>query len=600
MHSHLPPATLPALRLVCRAARDELVDGRCTALKMRLRPQNSTASAVPATQALCGLAGRLPCLESLSVGGGGSGEDMGWGPPLLLEDCDELAAALERLPNPAALTALDLGCVGIAFDRQGRDCAFQRARASLRHLAAAVCRCQALRALRFEINNTPLDASHECLKALLVSAASRLPALIELSAAYSDHDFGVTASEQMSDWAERLPLQQLRVLELKEQMTDALLPVLLRLDVAPALTALRALTLDPRGVAQVLSALWRAPWVPQLTRLELKGLDASDDAVDALFAALPHNGAFAGAPPPLLRSIKELTVAASEVCVEEHHQGLVEDLRRLLAAANPATLEALALEDCQQGAAAALAERAGAFTALKRLRLDGRDFCRSVGDDGQVQLDCNRPAAAWRAIQAARFARLDSLDIGCAGWLLHAPERLGALLSAPWAASLMELSLWGSDQPLQAGAFTALSALPQLQRLQLNRIGLDAEELGDAFARGLTAGLAARLTDLRILAPSLEAGVLAALGLVPFERLERLAFKAFNHVLLLSELHALSTTGAPWLARLSKLELAASYRTRQAVWAASLDPSGPLRALHRGGGEVVWYPSCSYLIPHIV
>ena len=477
-----------------------------------------------------------------------------------------------------ALTALDLGEVRVSDDDGDAS------PASLRRLVAVLLRFQALRSLRFEVYaNTTSEIAPECVASLL-AAASRLPALTELGVAYCGEDMVDAASGQLSILAELPVVRRLQALELREMTSAALLPPLLAPAVASTLTALRALSVDLGGnEAKALHTLWRASFVSQLTRLEFTGLFASANHVEALLAALPPTS-----PAPLLRSIREIAAVLENVCHEENEGLLSADgLRRLLAAANPATLEALALDDCQQGAVALLAGRAGAFTALRRLRLNGRDFWLSESDveaDGEDDV----PAAqAWHAIQGAPFARLESLDVACAQWLLHTPERLGALLSAPWAASLVELSLRGSNQPLQAGAFAALSALPQLRRLLLANVGLEAAELEDAIASGVFAGLAARLTELTIDAPSADARVLVLLGIVPFERLDRLTYKASNDALLFLELQTLGYEGAAWLPRLSRLELCAR-RTRPYVVAAALDPNGPLCALHRGGGEVVW------------
>ena len=595
VRSHLPPAALCALRLVSRAARDELVDGRCTALNVWPRLHNSAAPALPVGDDFRNLhsLARLRGLASLRV--------VDCSCYLSLEDCDELAAALARLPNPLALTALDLGTLMIGYrvvtvhgddgDAEGGALAVSLWRL-IAGVAAVLPRFQALRSLRFAVESKKLpEVSQECFN-LLLAATSRLPALVELGAAYnylgeddSDDEDGA-ASLQLSVSAEQLPLRRLRALELTRAAAAALFPVLLTAAVASTLTALRALTVDLwLFELESLSELWSAPWLPQLTRLELKGMNRGDDGMDDLFAALPDDGAFAWAPAPLLRSIIELTVALDEDCGGEARPGLLsaDGLRRLLAAANPATLEALVLDDCQEGAAAVLAAHAGAFTALRRLRLDGRDFRRSATADG-----------SWHAMQLAPFAQLESLDICCAHWLFFRPERLGALLSAPWAASLVELTLQGSDQPLQAQAFAALSALPALRRLLLDEYkagpsgcwALRAPEVEDAIERGFFAGLAARLTELTIRARSADTRVLAALGSVRFERLERLSFQAWEEALLLFELRVLGADGAAWLARLARLELCA-WRTKAYVKAAARDPDGPLRALHRGGGKLV-------------
>lgn len=90
--------------------------------------------------------------------------------------------------------------------------------------------------------------------------------------------------------------------------------------------------------------------------------------------------------------------------------------------------------------------------------------------------------------------------------------------------------------------------------------------------------------------------MVAVLGSVAFERLERLTVKCESKALALVDLRVLGADGAPWLARLSRLELAARATTRESVWAAALDPDGPLRALHRAGGEVALLPDRRYSV----
>ena len=612
VRSALPPAALRALRLVCRAARDHLVDGRCRTLTFRLRAASCPRPALPATKALVGLAGRLRSLTRLDAAGCGSDDVDAWGVPLLLEDCDDLAAAIKRLPNPSALTALDLGCISVAYDRRRRRCTLQQSRAPLRRLGAAVGRCQSLRALRFEAHDGPADAAHACLVALLLAAASpRLPALAELSAAYSDQQ-GCGSVFLSRGLLERPPLlRRLEALELRQT-----LPWLLDAPLAPAaaahLTALRALRLDAGVYASdyAIAALWRAPreLLARLTHLAVAGLDPSDEAAAMFFGALETAVAEAAAAPaappapPLLGSIRTLRIGLALLCESPEHSGLISPgaLRTLLAAVNPSALEALLLDSCQEGCAEVLAARAGAFTALRRLRLDGRDFSLSLTTDGRVRMDCNRPAAHWRAMQEAPFPPLRSLDIGCGTWLLRRPKRLPALLSAPWAAALAELKLFGGDGAhypdgvaIPAHALEALSKLPALRRLRFDNVGVTAAALDEAAERGWLAGLAERLAELHITDRVMDADALAALGDVPFERLQRLTLRLRDRAMAMSDLEALAAAGAEagWLARLPWLGLCAADATPPAVWAAARDRDGPLRALHRGGGEVALLPN---------
>ena len=82
--------------------------------------------------------------------------------------------------------------------------------------------------------------------------------------------------------------------------------------------------------------------------------------------------------------------------------------------------------------------------------------------------------------------------------------------------------------------------------------------------------------------------MLAALARLRFQRLQRLSVTASSVALTLGGLEALGKAGAAWLARLARLELQAPDRVGDAVRAAALDPDGPLRALHRGGGELAF------------
>ena len=603
IRSKLPPAALRALRLVCHAARDDFVDGRCTALVVRARRLGGEALAeVPATWDLCaGPAGRLRSLASLEV------NDCGTGGEYLVkffgvEDCDELAAALERLPSPAALTSLKLCRIDLDAHRQLPACGAQRSLAVARRLAAAICRFRALRSLHFNITCKSDSLMSDALRALCL-AARDLPALTALSAAFKNDTVGDAMRKTPAILVMLLsPLSRFETLELGGEMA-CLLATLPHAPAARPLAALRALRVDFDGYwpepGERFDAVWRAPWLAQLTRLELSAEAGYVAAADGLFAALPA----AAAAPPLLRSLRELVIRTTNWHDGEPEAGVApRDLLRLLAAANPATLEALHLHDCRAGAAAVLAARVSALTSLKRLTLNGRDFCRSVSTSvvtGETYLDqgCNHPAAPWRLIRKAAFPpSLQSLDVVCGGWLLWRPERLEALLSAPWAAQLVELSLSGGDGDVQdrkhdttldARAFAALSSLPALRRLRLFDVGIQPAALEAAAARGWCDGLARSLEELHIFDFYLETGALAALGPMPFERLKRLSVDYSNKPLAMLDLEAFGAKGAPWLARLARLQLGARYTTRAEVWAAALDPDGPLRALHRGGGEVV-------------
>ena len=620
IRSKLPLATLCALRLVCRAARDDLVDGRCTALKFRPPTRRRDgALAAPPTQALLSLAGRLRNLTRLDLSRCGSACGM-W--MFGVEDADEFAAALERLPRPWVLTSLELGNINFGAGRLRVNRGQGVSMASW--LAGAVGRLQTLRSLRFHVHSCGDAALAMEGAKLLLRVARRLPALDTLGMSFywlrADELLRQVPIEQL------LPLQQLRELELRDGAV-ALLPALLAPAATSQLTALQSLSANlwdaspPPG----LEGLWRAPFLSsQLTRLELKGLDADDDAACDFLGALSKlsrggggssssssgsgsgggGGSGGTAMWSQLRSLK-VTDACSRIdCpCDNEYAGLLSAgaLRGLLAAVDPAVLEELVVEDCQEGAVAALAARAGDFTALKRLRLDSRDFFRSeeAAYPRRVLRSCNRPAACWRTLQQAPLPCLESLDVGAAGWLLWQPERLAALLSAPWATSVAELVLTGGDGPhaqrycdaLKPAALAALAALPRLRRLTLHETGLDAAALEAAAAPA--AQLAAQLAELNVWeigwdSEPQSAGLLVALGRLRFARLQRLTLRLCTE-LTLDDLEAFGATGAPWLARLSFLELGdRSWMSSEAVWAAARDCDGPLRALHRGGGKLVW------------
>ena len=487
----------------------------------------------------------------------------------------------------------------------------------------------------------------------LLAAARRLPSLAALSLHVQNEascDIPLGGASLFVAPAEQVlpPLRHLVELELGGDAA-ALAAGLLQPGAATALTALRSLSLNFGGMRprRRLKELWRAPFLPQLTRLELDGLGDDDNAPDdagsddgatddmgGLFGALPDLGSSGGGgsgsgggggggggggvtATPLLRCVKQLAVRVADDGRQAGLKMSKETLRRLLAACNPETLAALSLAGCEEGAVAARAARASYFTALRRLRLHGLDFSQAdewgvsdsdddghdddEGEDGPPD-DGERYAAAeaWRAMQAAPFAPLESLDIARAGWLLRRPERLQALLAAPWAASLVELALAGGDgksgygrgydcSPLKPPALAALAALPQLRCLRLGGVGLEAAALEGAAARDL----AARLAELSITALEADASTLAALGRLPFSaRLEQLAVTLPEVELTLAELEAFGAAGAVWLARLARLQLSASHKTDEEVWEAALEPDGPLRALHRGGGELVLLPNC--------
>ena len=264
----LPPAALRALRLVCRAARDDLVDARCTALKARPRPRVGSPPDVPPTKALIsgGLAARLRSLTSLDASGAGSCCDCDPRRPLVVEDCEELATALEQLPNPAALTSLDLGALELGVVRGDPRCPFSEfSLPAVESLATALGRCKGLRALRFSMVNEREDGggddggdARRCLEWLL-HAARRLPALRTLGAAIDDEELCCEWPYDDGAAAKMAPWRRLEALDLG-QSTAWLLRPAARRAAAPNLSSLSVdFSFFPLDASA--AAVWRAPWL---------------------------------------------------------------------------------------------------------------------------------------------------------------------------------------------------------------------------------------------------------------------------------------------------------------------------------------------------
>ena len=493
-----------ALRLVCHAARDDLVDGCCR----HLRPLEGCTRAIPPRA----LAQRLRCLERLTL-------PERWAQ----QECADLAEFLLRLPGRGArLGELRLGCVSCGYPFPTADDL-----RSLPLLTAAVARLRGLRRLQFSVAAFGANNAARLVLEALAAALRATPACLSYSQA---NESGAMRA---------IPLWRLESLEIPVDAATRL-PRLTR---AAALTALRSLELcDERGdeqeraeadleddedeafVPELLPppapAVGRAPWLAGLTRLRVCGRPPFLRWVAASLA------------PRSLAAVRELTL------LETDSGNLAEDvLAPLVAAANPATLRTLHVPGRSYALAARLAE---ALPALRSLHFIGcpDDALRSPDDGGgegeQAAHDTrNIIAAEYATFHNAHLAPLTSLSLEAGGWLCAEPARLAMLLSAPWAASLRKLRLkFGCSSGDDGGRLPSLAAaLPQLRHLHTLRIcwlDLDPSKLCRALAAGADAW-ALRLVELQVHvwpAPFSEDGdVLRALLRAPLSRLERLAVR---------------------------------------------------------------------------
>ena len=467
IRSKLPSHTLAALRLVCRAARDELVDGRCTALRPRYRFLGSVAPVL-------GAAPRLRCLETLTV-------------PFVAfaSDAAAFAALVARLPGGgAALREVRLGSIGSAA-------------ASSEQLAAAISAMSGLRLLKASALCAVAETAAPQLTALGAGIAST-PSLLALGI-----DGGADAVEFDERLGALMPLGRLQRLKLSNNVAPAVLSQLAEPDAAAALTALRSLKMLVWGWGPgERPSFLQAPWLSQLTRLRLDGL--SQD-LNAFAAALP---------PGSLLGLRELDIAASTNGPDP--PALAHAL--FTTACNPAALQTLSLSGFPIADTVRTIE---ALPALASLRLSG---------DEELQLFSAgilpvAPAKGYCALASAHLAPLTTFALYVPGLLARQPSPLTPLLSAPWAASVRELTLQGSQVGIPLRLLVALSSMRHLRTFHLHRPRLDRGELRQAAAEGWFAdGWPARLVhfdlrDLRAMVYLIDY-VLAAF---PFSwRLERL------------------------------------------------------------------------------
>ena len=301
-----------------------------------------------------------------------------------------------------------------------------------------------------------------------------------------------------------MPLARLESLDLINRSLG-FLPQLFEPAAAAALTALRVLMLsswaeeEPR---QLQPAVWRAPWLAQLTRLDAAGDGAFCDNICSALA------------PGSLPALRQVKLHASS--------GLrPAAFKALLAACNPAALESVNVWGAESADVARFAER---LPALAALDVTFRAIPAGAG-----------AAAAYEALQSARLAPLTRLSLSADDWLFDHPARLAALLSAPWAAPLRELGLHCAPMmdSSHLRSLRALSQLRHLRKLHMVTPRLEAAALRQAAAEGsLAASWAPRLAELQIFelwgfTADESADALRELLRLPLiSRIEHLAFDA--------------------------------------------------------------------------
>ena len=493
---------LAALRLVCRAARDDFVDGRVTHLQLERHFSPSTPYSVRMARRLRRLA-RLVIRDML---------------------CDErpaaVAAFLSALPGRgAALKELEL------------DTLWCSGRIQVGELSAALGGLAALDALELAVTmHAPGDAT-QVLGALCAAAppAARLALQLDCRGRSWGADEALAAL---------VPLGRLERLAFEIEMPKApgVLAQLFEPDTAAALTALRSLAVSCYGEPPPLrpASGSRAPWLSQLTELRVAGRGA--------FAFL--SGALAPRALPLLEEL------SYDACVDERApHAPATDLAALLAACEPAALRSLHAAGVRHNDVVRLAERLPALNGLDLSACAEGRFIRGYSysdeeeggdngdDDGAARAAAAaRDAAEYQALQAARLAPLTSLELSAAQWLLDDGARPAALFSAPWAAPLVELTIAGPGWLLETHHLRALRALSQLQHLRTLRVRdvvIEADQLQEAAAGGdggWAAGWAPRLVALEL--KLIRAGMDALRELlrgVEWARLERIGIGTWFH-----------------------------------------------------------------------
>ena len=508
IRSKLPRHTLLALRRVCRAARDELVDGRST-LVHPMQLENWADSMAP----LHAAAPRLRRLETVSAPGIGS-----------QRACAALGKFIARLPGAgAAVTELRIGRMRVGPGAFARP----------RELAKIIGGLPSLKRLGVCLEVSGGAAAKELLAAVAAGLRAAAPAArlrVIAWTARGGSRAGTGAGGAPVAPIALLPLGRLESLILDDDgAARAWLPQLFEPAAAAALTALDTLALV-NGAAPLPQrpAVWRAPWLAQLTKLDFSG---PVEAFDRLARALA---------PGALPRVRELALGTGPGASRPIPAAALD---ALLAACGPAArLETLCVMTASWQHVAELAARLPALSALLiGPCLDDRPHAGNSGDLDAPFASRVAAVAAIGELKAAPLAPLTRLGLNVEGhWLRAVPRKLGALLAAPWAAaSLVDLELYGALDGSGGGgggdggsgggggafpALAALAALPSLRALRLRyphftpaalrRVAGDVEARADAWAP--------RLTDFELTEYDVGAAIVRALLLLPFSRLERL------------------------------------------------------------------------------
>ena len=555
--SKLPTFTLRSLRLVNRAARDEV-----DACLERVRVRVDECGKRGALEGLRALAPRLRGARRLDLHGN-------W---IRVDDAAAAAEVPERLPGGgAALRELRLGHV-LASDWWW--CALFEAPYDPRclgRLAAAVGGLTALTRLELSVEARWFDGV-----AAVAGAVAGLQRLAHLS---------VRLSGDLARDDRRLPeallsppplrsLPRLETLELREGAALLWLPSLFEPMAAAPPTRLRDLRL---GLSAAEADEWQqllpkppaaTPWLSQLTRL---ALDADRSTLLYVARALPL-GALTGVRVLEVGQFGDDLLSAAT-------------LRALLAAlpGAAAALEALTLR------CAAFPEVHEATATLPALRaLDCGDTCaysaaapRDIRWPPYIEADSH----SWRAFCDAPLAPLTRLTVELGHNALGLSSVVGgggleALARARWARGLRELRLHflpdAGDDPNDARrprgaaelrALRGLGGLTALTKLALLFYAVDPAAIHDAAAAGAAAGWAPRLEAFELTAGNLrtldaarpDIRVEAALLQLPFSgRLRRLNIRLTGAVTQ-AELDAFSAACAQRLPQLDTLEFSAWF-----------------------------------------
>ena len=494
IRGQLGAPALAALRLVCRAARDDLVDGRCA----RLAPSHAGAR----TAQLLNAAPRLRRLEALKAVAGSQAE------------CAALAAFLARLPGgggrgAASLTRLELECFARGAEPRGAAAA-AAAPDGYKWLGAAIGGLRRLEAFEVSMRCNNSDDAARLLCAIAAGAGATPAAALSLKIG------GSPGTKLAGGLAALLPRQRLVSLHLKDGALD-LLPQLCApgcgaaAGAAAALTALRSLFIDDWSAQlhpPTRARVWDAPWLAQLTKLLIRG---RDETARSFFGALA---------PGALAAVRDLAV------LEGGDGGLKVEFDNVLAAcpSPAAALEELALPGLFFTDVARRAELLPALSALSF----------QSGPEAWER-HARAPGAAYAALAAAPLPPLARLALRVGPWLLERPAYFDALLSARWAAgSLVELSLDGRVTACDGAGLPLLEALERLRRLErlhLKYPHLTAAALERAAAAAAAGGSAAAawaegLTEFGWFDAAVRVDEVRALLTLGFSRLERLSVES--------------------------------------------------------------------------